>query len=387
MPGAGGGQCDLKAEGEGDLQGAFGAVVIHGSARTASAQAMAAAGHGDVVEEAVVVGPQGLENGVDAFELRVVQGLFGGLSVGQVDGQHEGGLLAAAGYQAQGAADGLDGVDDAVAGCGEDHGVDGGDVDAFGQDPDVAEHCASVGVLEGGQPAAALVGALCPVDPKGLQVGPLELDGGAGQVLGERFGCVNAVVEDENALQVVVGDGAQDSHLQCGCPQAAVLRIEVGLAGEDGVQLFVADHGHHDLVVGEESAFDRLGHAEAVDDGAEDVAAVHGGGGGAVPQSGGEDAGRGGHVETPPGGDGTVVVDGSPALLGAHARTVGLVHDDEVPGWQLAAVVGLLQSRQGRVGHEHRCGAVLFGDDAGQVCRPLDHASCAPGQAAAGLAH
>ncbi|MFJ2722721.1 hypothetical protein [Streptomyces sp. NPDC087437] len=53
---------------------------------------------------------------------------------------------------------------------------------------------------------------------------------------------------------------------------------------------------------------------------------------------------RSGHVETQPGGNRTVVVDGSPALLGAHARTVGLVHDDEVPGRQLAAVVGLLQS-------------------------------------------
>ncbi|MHB6903988.1 hypothetical protein [Streptomyces sp. DB-54] len=100
MPGAGSGQRDLKAEGEGDLQGAFGAVVMDGSAQAAAAQAMAAAGHGDVVEEAVVVGPQGLEDGVYAFELRVVQGLFGGSPVGKVDGQHEGGLLSPAGYQA-----------------------------------------------------------------------------------------------------------------------------------------------------------------------------------------------------------------------------------------------------------------------------------------------
>ncbi|MHB6903989.1 hypothetical protein [Streptomyces sp. DB-54] len=139
---------------------------------------------------------------------------------------------------------------------------------------------------------------LRPIDPKGPQVRPLQLDGGVGQVLGERFGCRDAVVEDQNAPQVVVGDGAQDGHLQRGRSQAAVLRIEVGLAGEDGAQLAVADHGHHDLVVGEESAFDRLGHAKAIDDRAEDVAAVHCGGGGAVPQSSGEDAGRGGHVET-----------------------------------------------------------------------------------------
>ncbi len=184
-----------------------------------------------------------------------------------------------------------------LAGRGEDHGVDGGDVDAFGQDTDVAEDRAPVGVLEGGQPAAALVDALRPVDPEGLQVRPLQLDGSVGQVLGERFGCLDAVVEDQNVLQVVVGDGAQDGHLQCGRPQAAALRIEVGLAGEDGAQLAVADHGHHDLVVGEDSAFDRLGHAEAIDDRAEDVAAVHGGGV-LSRQSSGEDAGRGGHVET-----------------------------------------------------------------------------------------
>ncbi|WP_410093268.1 DEAD/DEAH box helicase family protein [Streptomyces sp. ME109] len=59
-----------------------------------------------------------------------VVGVFVG---GEVDGDDEGGLLAGAGVLAQGAADGLDGVDGAVLGVDEDDRVDVGHVDALTQ--------------------------------------------------------------------------------------------------------------------------------------------------------------------------------------------------------------------------------------------------------------
>ena len=86
------------------------------------------------------MGTQGLDGapqrgiGVGAQE---IVGVFAG---SEVDGNDEGGLLAGAGLLAQGAADGLDRVDGAVLGVGEDDGIDSRYIDAFGQDPHVAEH-------------------------------------------------------------------------------------------------------------------------------------------------------------------------------------------------------------------------------------------------------
>lgn len=70
--------------------------------------------------------------------------------------------------QAQGAAEGLDAADDAAGGVGEDDRVDGGDVDAFGDQAGVREDRA-VGGGERGEGVGALGGGVLAVGEEQLR--------------------------------------------------------------------------------------------------------------------------------------------------------------------------------------------------------------------------
>lgn len=111
-------------------------------------------------------------------------------------------------------------------------------VDAFVEDADVAEDRASAGCVEVLEQPSALPGFLCAVDGVGPQVGDSQvaghLAGGAGKGLGEGVGGGNAVVEDQDAPQVVVGDGSQYRDVEGRGAQSVVVAGACGWCGEDG---------------------------------------------------------------------------------------------------------------------------------------------------------
>ncbi|MET8183971.1 hypothetical protein [Streptomyces sp. NPDC005336] len=94
----------------------------------------------DALEDVLVIDAEFDEDLIDQVEPGAPGGLPDVLSRCGVDGDDDGGDLAVAGGQAQGAADGLDDVDGAGLGVGEQEGVDGGDVDAFGAAAAVGQH-------------------------------------------------------------------------------------------------------------------------------------------------------------------------------------------------------------------------------------------------------
>ncbi len=212
------------------------------------------------------------------------------------------------------------------------------------------------------------------------QVGDLQrrrdLGRGGAQCRGEGVGGVDAVVEDQDAAQVMLGDRAQHGDVHGGHAQAVVVGAGArSTVGEDAVQVLVGDDRHQDLVVGQDAAFDGLGQVQAEDGGAEDVLAVHGGHGRGFHQArevgggrGVPDAGGGGHVQAGLGRQRRVVVDGAPALAERTAGAVGLIDDDQVPGGQAVLFVGALDLGGGGVGREDRARARCaqeFGDTAG----------------------
>nr|WP_030267322.1 hypothetical protein [Streptomyces violens] len=344
---------------------------------------------------------QCLQEGEQALEDGVLQQGVGVSAVLEVDGDDQGGLLACAGRLAKASADGLDGVDDAVSRGGENHGVDIGHVDAFVEDAHIGEHRACpVGVGEVFQQLAAPVPRLLTVDRLRPQVFDAQflsdLQGGGGQGGGEGLREGDAVVEHQDAAQLMAGDRAQDGNVDGGVTQSVVVGAEDGVAGgEDGVQVAVVDDGQDDLVVGENAAFDGLGHAQFENSGTEDFAVVHGGQRNAVRERrevagtcgncGVPDPGCGGHVEADLGGDGVVVVDGAPAGSESGAGAVGLIDDHQVPGGQTIVLVGVFKVMQGAVGGEHgdRAAGLHRADDR---LRAADHHRLAPGQSALGLA-
>ncbi|MCS0605705.1 hypothetical protein NX794_31555 [Streptomyces sp. LP11] len=105
------------------------------------------------------MGAQRLQEVDQAREGGVLEQIGNIGSAAEVDGDDQGGLLPFSGLLAQAPADGLHGVDDAVAGGGEDHGVDGGHVDALVEHPHVGQDRAgAVGVGEILQQVTAAVG-------------------------------------------------------------------------------------------------------------------------------------------------------------------------------------------------------------------------------------
>ncbi|CAM5641771.1 hypothetical protein SAURM35S_00124 [Streptomyces aurantiogriseus] len=365
FPGADGRQSDLQAEGAGQLRGALGMGVVDGPPRGGGGGARAG-GQRDAIHERFVVGAQRLQEGEQVRERGVLQQV-GGVSAGvEVDREDQGGLLPGTGGLAQAAADGLDGVDGAVARVGEDHGVDVGHVDALVQHPHVGQHRAvPVGVGEVVQQVAAPVARLLAVDrlrPQVLDAQFLtDLQGGGRKRGGEGLCEGDAVVEDQDAAQPVFGDRPQQGDLGGGVAQPVVVGTGGRAAGgEDGVQVAVVDDGHDDLVVGQDAALDGLGHAQLEHGRAEDLAVVHGGQRDAFHERqqlargrGTPDPGRGGHVEAGLGGDRAVVVDGAPAVSEGGAGAVGLIGDHQVPGRQAVLLVGTLDVVQRAVGGEH----------------------------------
>ncbi|MCS0605706.1 hypothetical protein NX794_31560 [Streptomyces sp. LP11] len=222
-----------------------------------------------------------------------------------------------------------------------------------------------------------------------------DLPRGGRQVGGEGLRQQDTVVEDQDAAQPVLGDRAQDGDLLGCVAQSVVVGTGVrGARGEDGVQIVVVglDDRHDDLVVGQDPAFDGLGHAQFEHGRAEDLVVVHGGqrgafherhqlvGGGRVP-----DAGCGGHVDADLGGDRGVVVDGAPAVPEGRAGAVGLVGDDQVPGSEAVLVVGGADAVQRVVGGEHGDGAA-YPHRAGNRSLMADHEPLAGGESALSLA-
>ncbi|MFD0391795.1 hypothetical protein ACFQ3Z_00085 [Streptomyces nogalater] len=92
---------------------------------------------------------------------------------------------------------------------------------------------------------------------------------------GEGAGVGDAVVEGEDAAEVVVVDGAQGCDLAA--YQAQAVDASAGAGGEPVAQVFVSDDGDEDLVVGEQAEVDGVGEGQPVGDRAEDLFVVHGG--------------------------------------------------------------------------------------------------------------
>lgn len=142
---------------------------------------------------------------------------------------------------------------------------------------------------------------------------------------GEGSGVGDAVVEGQDAAQLVVVDGAQGGNLAAG--QVQSVDAGTGSGGEPVAQVCVGDDGDEDLVVGEQPEIDGVGEVEVVGDGTEEVFVVHRGHclGGVFLAVGVPDAGGGGQVEATGGGDLGVVVDGRPGLTETAGCAVGLV--------------------------------------------------------------
>ncbi len=176
----------------------------------------------DAVEGVLVVEAEGDQDLVEEAPGCSPGGFSHVVARGEVDGDDDGGDLSVARCLAQRSADGLDDVDGAGLGVGEQHGVDGGNVDAFAAAPAVSEdrtvrsRRAGCGVEggggEGGVGLVLFEGGLVGVDGTDVQQGAVEAraEGGcAGESVGEGLCGGDGGMESEGAAQVValLGEG------------------------------------------------------------------------------------------------------------------------------------------------------------------------------------
>jgi len=363
--------------------------------------AVAAAGQLDPVDhgvEPLVVRARRLQDlPHGGIPLVVPQGDFGCHPVGDADGQDDvAELLVPGRVLAHDPADGLDDVDDRLAGREEHHRIQGGDVDALGEAAGVGQDAAyPIGqvCLEPVQSGVALERVEGAVDVLDLtaQRGP------AGRVvevvrggiplhhLGEEgldaFGVLDRAGEGDRAAHR--GRVAFEGVLACAAlgqavpaaddlggvvePKLAGLVRELDLEGlGDGL---LVDGEDEDLVVGEQVGGHGLTEAEAVELRPVDGLVVHG------SQDGVNLAGLGlgrvvvdargrRHVEPLGAAEVTVVVDPDEGGLvvpgqGRARRAMSLVADDEVVCRQLPLPLRLSDDVDGLVGREddrHRLG-------------------------------
>ena len=288
--------------------------------------------------EAFVDGPQRSEGVPHRLPLRGVGGGVGVGASGEVDGDDDepAGL---AGSGAHGAADGLGDVDDGAFRVDERDGVDGGHVDAFGQDPGVGEK-PPVSAGEVPEPVEGGLAGPCGHRPRGGLsgdgLGGVEESGEAGVVGSEPVRLVDAGVEADGAGGVPVVGGPSDSEVGGEGGGVVLDAVELGEGppvnepGDGGV----GDDRHDDLEVAQQPRCDRLREAEVMGFGPEAGLVVHRHDLDAVAvrfrlRLGGVDAGRRGEEHPPPGGERP---SGQAGKLPAAGDPVGLVHDQQVGG-------------------------------------------------------
>lgn len=285
--------------------------------------------------EAVVVGAEGLEDLPDDGVLLVVfEGFLRGGVGGDADGEDDVAVLLA-GSLAHDAAHRLDDIDNRVARVEEHDGVEGGDIDAFGETAGIGEDAAVVrrrGFLEPVEFVATGDGVHAAIDVVEFNIEEVFFVGVVGFVVIDELG---EVVAESLGVSDGAGEGDGGAHgseaelyddlvgggvielLGEAIPATGdadgVVEVEgvVGV-GDKGLEGFggvgFIDGEDEDLVVGEEVFFDGFAKAEAVEFWAEGVLVVHGAEGG-VGVGGfdlgfiAEDLGGGRHVEALGGAD------------------------------------------------------------------------------------